>query len=190
MVIVLNITAPRTRREGAIDQLTSQGRGLSISIFMHSLTWMFAFPTFIRFPNSDVLDFWPIYILLNAWMGVVLFVFLGPVSRNFRLAILSWCKKSKAKGDEFFSGIGFLNDDDDDNSTSHRTLANEVVTRPTSVESKMTTIEENEDSPKPSENFEDHMDHKEKEEANEYNVYEDWDTNKLKDTISDSSDTD
>ena len=91
-VIVCNISAPRTRRESVIDQLTSLGSGLAIFVFIHALTWCFAAPTYLRYPDSEVPDFWPIYALLLSWMGLSVLVFLGVGSKNFRGVIMGVVK--------------------------------------------------------------------------------------------------
>ena len=88
-MIVINLTTPKTRRESIIDQLTSQGQGLAIAVFIFTLTWSFAYPTYIRFPDLELPDFYPIFMLLNSWYGVVIFVFLGIVSGKYRAALVA-----------------------------------------------------------------------------------------------------
>ena len=81
------MTSIKTRRESAIDQLTAQGQGLSITVFIFAMIWGFAYPTYVRFPDAENPDFFPIFMLLNSWFGVVIFTFLGVASKKFRDAV-------------------------------------------------------------------------------------------------------
>ncbi len=97
LVVLFNITAPKTRRESAIDQLTSQGNGLAIVIWLTCLCWGFGYATFINFPDKETPDFWPIFVVINSWMGVMFFMFLGVGSTKFRTAVLLWWKGNPYK---------------------------------------------------------------------------------------------
>ncbi len=95
VIVVINMTAPNTRREIFVDQLAAQGQGLCLVALMHALTWAFAYPAYAHFPDQDVTDFWPIFALLASWMGFVILVFMGFVSMKFRAAIIGFIKGRK-----------------------------------------------------------------------------------------------
>ncbi len=88
LVIVFNISLPQTRKDSIVEQLSSQGTGLFIMVFIFFMTWGFAYPAYIRDPNSENPDFFPIFTLLNSWTGVFVFCLLGIVSKPFRATIL------------------------------------------------------------------------------------------------------
>jgi hypothetical protein len=52
--------------------------------FVFCMTWWFAYPAFIRDPNQEMVDFYPIFSVLNSWTGVFVFCLLGVVSKPFR----------------------------------------------------------------------------------------------------------
>lgn len=88
-IVVCNMTAPRTRRDGVIDHLAPICTGLVITAFVFSFIWLFAYPTFMRFPDLENPDFYPIFIILQSWFGVVIFAFLALGSPHFRKAMLT-----------------------------------------------------------------------------------------------------
>ena len=70
-----------------VEQLTSQSTGLTIMVMIYGMTWGFAFPAYIRFPDKETPDFFPIFQVLNAWSGVFVMLFLGMSSSRFRAGI-------------------------------------------------------------------------------------------------------
>ena len=60
-VIIFNISTPQTRKDSVVEQLSSQGTGLTIMVMTFSMTWGFAFPAYIRFPDKETPDFFPIF---------------------------------------------------------------------------------------------------------------------------------
>jgi hypothetical protein len=57
-----------------------------VSIFC--MTWGFAYPAYIRDPNVESPDFYPIFTVLNSWTGVFVFCLLGVVSKPFRATLM------------------------------------------------------------------------------------------------------
>ena len=86
-VIMFNISVPKTRKDSVVEQLTSQSTGLTIMVMIYGMTWGFAFPAYIRFPDKETPDFFPIFQVLNAWSGVFVMLFLGMSSSRFRAGI-------------------------------------------------------------------------------------------------------
>ena len=93
MVIVFNLATPQTRKDSVVEQLASQGQGLVIVVFLFACTWGFAFPAFMRFPDIETADFYPIFALLNSWLGVFLFCFMGLGSKKFRDALMGQARR-------------------------------------------------------------------------------------------------
>merc|ERR1712223_574765 len=87
-VIMFNISVPKTRKDSVVEQLTSQSTGLTIMVMIYGMTWGFAFPAYIRFPDKETPDFFPIFQVLNAWSGVFVMFFLGMSSSRFRAGLL------------------------------------------------------------------------------------------------------
>ena len=86
-VIIFNISTPQTRKDSVVEQLSSQSTGLTIMVMIYAMTWGFAFPAYIRFPDKETPDFFPIFQVLNAWTGVFIMIFLGMSSSRFRAGI-------------------------------------------------------------------------------------------------------
>lgn len=86
-VIIFNISTPQTRKDSVVEQLSSQGTGLTIMVMIFGMTWGFAFPAYIRFPDKETPDFFPIFQVLNAWSGVFVMIFLGMSSSRFRAGL-------------------------------------------------------------------------------------------------------
>jgi len=86
-VIIFNISTPQTRKDSVVEQLSSQGTGLTIMVMIFGMTWGFAFPAYVRFPDKETPDFFPIFQVLNAWSGVFVVLFLGMSSSRFRAVL-------------------------------------------------------------------------------------------------------
>ena len=70
-----------------------QGQGLAITNFLFCMVWTFAYPAYIKFPGQEMPDFYPVFTLFNAWMGLVIFIFLGLSSKRFRFVLSRWRKQ-------------------------------------------------------------------------------------------------
>ena len=64
-------------------------------VFIHSATWGFSYPAFIRFPDIELSDFYPIFTVLNSFTGVFLFAFMGLGDPRFRKAIMAQSMRQK-----------------------------------------------------------------------------------------------
>jgi hypothetical protein len=87
-VLMCNMTSPRTRRDSVIDHLAAMCTNFVITSLVFSLTWLFAYPAFQRFPDLENPDFYPIFIILQSWFGVVFFASMGLGMKRFRKAML------------------------------------------------------------------------------------------------------
>ena len=84
-----------------MEDLQVQGQGLAITNFLFVMVWSFAYPAYVKFPGQETLDFYPVFTLFNAWMGLCIFIFLGLSSKRFRFVLSRWKKKCMV-------GPGFL----------------------------------------------------------------------------------
>lgn len=87
-IIILNVTSPQTRKDSIIDQLANQSTGLAMFVFYFTMTWGFAYPAYIRQPDLENANFYPIFAILNSWSGIFIFCFLGLSSQRFRRALI------------------------------------------------------------------------------------------------------
>lgn len=92
-VVVFNSSTPQTRKEDVVEDLQVQGQGLAITNFLFVMVWSFAYPAYVKFPGQETLDFYPVFTLFNAWMGLCIFIFLGLSSKRFRFVLSRWKKK-------------------------------------------------------------------------------------------------
>ena len=92
-VVIFNSSTPQTRKEDVVEDLQVQGQGLAITNFLFCMVWTFAYPAYIKFPGQEMPDFYPVFTLFNAWMGLVIFIFLGLSSKRFRFVLSRWKKK-------------------------------------------------------------------------------------------------
>jgi len=92
-VVVFNSSTPQTRKEDVVEDLQVQGQGLAITNFLFVMVWSFGYPAYIKFPGQETLDFYPVFTLFNAWMGLCIFLFLGLSSKRFRFVLSRWKKK-------------------------------------------------------------------------------------------------
>ena len=92
MVVIFNSSTPQTRKEDVVEDLQVQGQGLAITNFLFCMVWTFAYPAYIKFPGQEMPDFYPVFTLFNAWMGLVIFIFLGLSSKRFRFVMSRWKK--------------------------------------------------------------------------------------------------
>lgn len=87
-VVTCNMTVPQTRRDNLIEQLSSQGNGLNIAAVIFAMAWGFGYGSLLRFPDAELPDFYPIFMLLTSWFGVFIFTFLGMMSKKFRQPLI------------------------------------------------------------------------------------------------------
>ena len=53
-VILFNVATPQTRRDSVVEQLSSQGQGLAIVVFVYAFAWAFAWPAYMRCSSFQV----------------------------------------------------------------------------------------------------------------------------------------
>ena len=89
-VVIFNASTPQTRKEDVVEDLQVQGQGLAITNFLFVMVWVFAYPAYIKFPGKEMRDFYPVFTLFNAWMGLIIIIFLGLSSKRFRFVLARW----------------------------------------------------------------------------------------------------
>jgi len=97
VIVIFNSSTPQTRKEDIVEDLQVQGQGLAITNFLFCMVWTFAYPAYVKFPGMELPNFYPAFTLFNAWMGLVIFIFLGLSSKRFRFVLSRWKKKCMAK---------------------------------------------------------------------------------------------
>ena len=88
LVVVFNVSYPQTRKDSIVEQLASQGKGLAIMMFLYCVTWGFGYPAYIRYPDVEMRDYYPIFAIMNSCCGIFVFAFLGMSSGAFRATLL------------------------------------------------------------------------------------------------------
>ncbi len=104
LIVVINMTTPKLRREYLVDQFTPIGHGMTLTATIFAMIWGFAYPAFMRHPDIEILNFYPIFVVLNSWFGVIFVFALILGSKRFRMIVL--CKerrKNPYEVDEDFS---------------------------------------------------------------------------------------
>jgi len=94
-VVLFNTSTPQTRKEDVVEDLQVQGQGLAITNFLFCMVWVFAYPAYIKFPGTEMRDYYPVFTLFNAWMGFIIFIFLGLSSKRFRFVLSKWWETAK-----------------------------------------------------------------------------------------------
>ena len=84
LIIMFNLSTPQTRKIGVVDKLESQGQSLTVLVFLSCVNWGFAYPTYMRYPDIENPNFYPIFKILNAFFGLLIFAFMGLFSPHFR----------------------------------------------------------------------------------------------------------
>ena len=67
-----------------MEALAAKGQGLAITSFIFTLTWLFAYFAYWHEPDIEKADSYPIFQLLNSWIGVFIFCFMGLGTKKFR----------------------------------------------------------------------------------------------------------
>jgi len=105
-VVIFNASTPQTRKEDVVEDLQVQGQGLAITNFLFVMVWVFAYPAYIKFPGKEMRDFYPVFTLFNAWMGLIIFIFLGLSSKRFRFVLAKWWALRKGKPEKKYEEKG------------------------------------------------------------------------------------
>jgi hypothetical protein len=83
-VFLINLSFTQTRKCNVVEALAPKGQGLATTSFIFSLTWMFAYFAYWHEPDLERADSYPIFQLLNSWVGVFIFCFMGLGTKKFR----------------------------------------------------------------------------------------------------------
>ena len=83
-VFLINLSFTQTRKSNIVEALAAKGQGLATTSFIFSLTWMFAYFAYWHEPDLERADSYPIFQLLNSWVGVFIFCFMGLGTKKFR----------------------------------------------------------------------------------------------------------
>ena len=86
---MFNLSTPQTRKIGVVDKLESQGQSLTVLVFLSCVNWGFAFPSYMRYPDVENPNFYPIFKIINAWFGLFIFAFMGLFSPHYRNEVLA-----------------------------------------------------------------------------------------------------
>ena len=76
LVFLVNLSIPQTRKDNVVETLGAKGQGLATTSFIFCLTWTFAYFAYWHEPDIEKADFYPIFQLLNSWIGVFIFCFI------------------------------------------------------------------------------------------------------------------
>ena len=101
IIVVANLSNPKTRKDGNVDNLVTQGQGLFGVSLVFALAWTFAYFAHIREPDVERPNFYPISQLLNAWIGPFIFFFMGLPIQKFRKCLVPKCPARKKKQDKY-----------------------------------------------------------------------------------------
>ena len=83
-VFLINLSFTQTRKCNVVEALAAKGQGLAITSFIFTLTWLFAYFAYWHEPDIEKADSYPIFQLLNSWIGVFIFCFMGLGTKKFR----------------------------------------------------------------------------------------------------------
>merc|ERR1712012_913962 len=83
-IFLVNLSFTQTRKSNIVEALAAKGQGLAICTFIFTLTWMFAYYAYWHVPDLERADSYPIFQLINSWIGVFIFCFMGLGTKKFR----------------------------------------------------------------------------------------------------------
>ena len=83
-VFLINLSFTKTRKCNVVEALAPKGQGLATTSFLFTLTWMFAYFAYWHEPDIEKADAYPIFQLLNSWIGVFIFCFMGLGTKKMR----------------------------------------------------------------------------------------------------------
>jgi len=96
VIVICNLATPAIRKSSILEELSSVSSGLIAMVVFYCLTWAFGPLAYIRFPDRAIPDFFPVFQVMNSWLGVFVVVLLGFCSTRFRV-VLSGSVKSRQK---------------------------------------------------------------------------------------------
>jgi len=96
VIVICNLATPAIRKSSILEEMSSISSGLIAMVFFYCLTWAFGPLAYIRFPTLEIPDFYPVFQVLNSWMGVFAVILLGFCSTRFRV-VIAGAVKSRQK---------------------------------------------------------------------------------------------
>ena len=87
MVFLINLSIPQTRKDSVVETLGAKGQGLATTTFIFAITWTFAYFAYWHEPDLERADCYPIFQLLNSWIGVfICLLYTSPRPRDATLS--------------------------------------------------------------------------------------------------------
>lgn len=96
IIVICNLATPAIRKSSILEELSSISSGLIAMVFFYCITWALGPLAYIRFPDLAIPDFFPVFQVLNSWLGVFVFVLLGLCSTRFRVVLAGTVKNRQA----------------------------------------------------------------------------------------------
>lgn len=93
-IVLCNLATPALRKDNLIDDYGTFCRGAALVMLFFDLIWTFGLLTYIRFGFKEP-NFYPIFQVLNSWMGVIILVFIGMGSKRWRMVVLGQAKSRR-----------------------------------------------------------------------------------------------
>jgi hypothetical protein len=87
------MATPKLRKEKLVDQFSPQARATIFVVFIFAMIWSFGYPAYMRYPDIDIDNFYPIFQVLNSWYGFIYFIGYAVGSDKFKGIIL--CRRNR-----------------------------------------------------------------------------------------------
>ena len=87
LLVMCNIRSPAMRKQTVSDDILALASSFFIFIFLFTLTWSFSPLAYINFPGQEIPEFYPLFQILNSFLGIFFFCCLGIGSQRFRAVI-------------------------------------------------------------------------------------------------------
>merc|ERR1719336_1170244 len=84
LVVLFDKANPKTRRVGVVDRLQQEATGLIALVLIASIQWAAAYVAFIRHPNLELPNSYPLFKIITSYYGFFTFGCLGLASRHYR----------------------------------------------------------------------------------------------------------
>ncbi|KAG1660291.1 Cadherin EGF LAG seven-pass G-type receptor 1 [Nymphon striatum] len=85
-ITACNVGTPAIRKEYVAGELGNGTRSLFCVSVLYTATWIFAILAYIDL-DLDIPTFYPIFQVLNSWLGVIIVMFMGAGSKHFRRCV-------------------------------------------------------------------------------------------------------
>ena len=91
-IAMCNTNKPALRKETIAEEIVSLVKGLFIFTFVMCFTWSWGPLAYLRFPGIAMPNFYPGFQVLNAFMGMFLFISIGVGSKRFQTVLFRQVK--------------------------------------------------------------------------------------------------